>query len=652
LAVKRLFSLLAALAAILTAGGGGAVLAQSAPAVVAAAMPPLEVYGRLPGLEQVEVSPDGTRLAFIMVAGEARRLMVVTLAGQTLAQVGLGDQKVRAIGWGDNDHVLITTSFTGRVCTLCDKQEVFVAQSFSISRKAFAQLLKDAPEAGTTALGGAPWVRRVDGKDIVLVEGYLGPEQDYRAAQFLVNLDTGQGRVYDFNFGVMDEHGYIVAATQHFAQDGGRWRLVTGARTGIKELFVRADVGLDPPELLGYGRTEGTVLLKVLEDDQWAYYEIDLVSGARKPFATPPGAQPIFDPRTDHYLGMMTLAGDAYSYSFDDPAIAAAWAKVNVTFRGKNPQIVSWTQDYRKAVVRTDGPTETGSFYYMDFTANTATLIGTQYPSVKPEQVSETRYIAYKAADGMEIPAYLTLPRGREAKGLPLVVMPHGGPQSRDDPGFDWWAQALAARGYAVLRPQFRGSDGFGVAHTRAGYGEWGRKMQTDLSDGVRWLASQGTVDPARVCIVGASYGGYAAMAGVSLDPGVYRCAVAVAGVSDLKRFLAWERTQTGAANSLGVRFWRRFMGSDQGGDATLAAISPAQQAARFYAPILLIHGKDDLVVPYEQSELLARALQRAGKPVELVTLQGEDHWLTRGATRLQMLQATVAFLERHNPPA
>src|SRR5690606_34346161 len=122
-----------------------------------------------------------------------------------------------------------------------------------------------------------------------------------------------------------------------------------------------------------------------------------------------------------------------------------------------------------------------------------------RYPGVPAAAMGVVKYVTYPAADGLSIPAHLTLPPGREAKGLPLVVLPHGGPQARDEPGFDYWAQLLASRGYAVLQPQFRGSTGFGVSHLEAGYGEWGRKMQSDLTDGVRWLTTDGVVDPARV---------------------------------------------------------------------------------------------------------------------------------------------------------
>jgi dipeptidyl aminopeptidase/acylaminoacyl peptidase len=164
------------------------------------------------------------------------------------------------------------------------------------------------------------------------------------------------------------------------------------------------------------------------------------------------------------------------------------------------------------------------------------------------------------------------------------VVLPHGGPAARDEPGFDWWAQAFASRGYAVLQPQFRGSTGFGAAHRDAGFGEWGRKMQSDVSDGVRHLAAQGTIDAKRVCVVGASYGGYVAMAGVTLEQGVYRCASSFAGVSDLGRSL--QRRATGERrNTETARWWQRFYGSSDPNDPKLAAISPARQIARLNAP-------------------------------------------------------------------
>ena len=269
---------------------------------------------------------------------------------------------------------------------------------------------------------------------------------------------------------------------------------------------------------------------------------------------------------------------------------------------------------------------------------------------VRPDAVGPTSLFDYKAADGLDIQGVLTLPPGKVAKGLPLIVFPHGGPIGfHDKPGFDWWAQGMASRGYAVLQPNFRGSSGYLVALRKGSRGEWGRKMQTDLSDGVVALAAQGVVDPRRVCIVGASYGGYAALAGVTVQHGIYRCAVSYAGLSDLGRAMY----ESGGGNRLTEtgRYFRTEMGVTFAGDPVLSRLSPAYLAEKADAPILLIHGKDDTVVPMEQSEEMETALQHARKPYEFIKIDDEDHWLTHEAGRVQTLKETMRFVEKYNPP-
>jgi dipeptidyl aminopeptidase/acylaminoacyl peptidase len=300
--------------------------------------------------------------------------------------------------------------------------------------------------------------------------------------------------------------------------------------------------------------------------------------------------------------------------------------------------------------VYVEGSGRPGSYFIYDAASTSLTAVGNAYPEISPEDVAEVRLVRYRASDGFEVPAFVTLPPGRDPRNLPLVVLPHGGPASRDIAGFDWVAQALASRGYVVLQPNFRGSTGHGHAHLTAGYGQWGRRMQTDLSDGVAYLADRGMIDPSRVCIFGMSYGGYAALAGVTLQDNIYRCAVSVAGVSDVQDMLEEDRRLYGS-NSTTMRWQFRYIGLENTNDPSLQEISPLRAAAHGNAPVLLIHGRDDSIVPYRHSTRMERALRDAGRPVELVQLREEDHGLSREPTRIQALTSAVAFIERHNPP-
>jgi len=297
-------------------------------------------------------------------------------------------------------------------------------------------------------------------------------------------------------------------------------------------------------------------------------------------------------------------------------------------------------------VISTEGGGASGAYWLVDITAKSAVPLGNPYPALTPDDVASAQMVDFKASDGMALRGVLTLPTGRPAAPLPVVVMPHGGPWERDYPGFDFWAQAFAARGYAVFQPNYRGSDGYGAALRNAGKGEFGRKMQTDISDGLAELARTHAVDPKRACIVGSGFGGYAAMAGVTLQHGLYRCAVSVAGVSDLPLRMRFLDDDTGFDSPF-TRYWKLFLGPRSSWDD----LSPIRHADQADAPILLIHGKDDTVIPMDQSDNMEHALKASGKPVERLTLPGLDHWMLKEDARIAMIKASVAFVEKYNPP-
>ena len=499
---------------------------------------------------------------------------------------------------------------------------------------------------------GRVMVRRIEGHTILFVPGlYAG---DRTLLPMLVRFDLDTGRQFVYRQGSEATRGWLVdadgevVAEQDYGDRSGQWAIKV-RRDGRLQVAASGQEPIDHPVLLGFGPKDDTLLVETMEagDPVWR-----LMSTKDGTMSAPMAerkvlGEPIEDRLTYRMIGGVHVEDDA-RYVFFDPTFQRRWDATVKAFNDEHVQLESASADFRKIVVRVDGKQFGYQYQLVNFDTGKAEPVGDIYAGLT--EPLEVRRITYAAADGMQIPAYLTLPRGREPKNLPLVVLPHGGPELRDTADFDWWSQALAEQGYAVLRPNYRGSS-LSQRFVTAGYGEWGRKMQTDLSDGVRYLAKEGIADPGRVCIVGGSYGGYAALAGVTLEHGVYRCAVSVAGPADLKLLLNWVNDNHMSGKNLDQRYWDRFIGVTGPSDPALSQISPIAHVDAVNVPILLIHGRDDTVVPFEQSEVMFKALRRSQKSVDLVVLNHEDHWLSRGETRLQMLQSTVAFLRGNNPP-
>jgi dipeptidyl aminopeptidase/acylaminoacyl peptidase len=616
---------------------------------------PLEVYGRLPGLENVSLSPDGSRIAFVTTSQNTRVIRAVSLAdSKVLGALRVGEAKLRAVSWADDNHLLIMTSAAAMPWGLMGEQhEWFMLQVFDVLKhRAVATPAIDRAEIRTmNVTWGQVMVRRIAGHTVLFVPGIYVAD---RTLPMLVrfDLDTNTQSVYrrgsEFtDQWLVDANGEIVAE-QDYGNRSERWAIKI-RRGGSLEVVASGQEAIDYPRVLGFGPTDDTLLVEKMEAGDPVWRLMSTKDGT----LGPPMAEhmtldePIEDQLTYRMIGGVHVDDDAH-YVFFEPSLQRRWDATVKAFDGEQVHLESAAAGFRSIVVRVDGKRFGYQYQLVNFDTGKAVPVGDIYTGLT--EPLEVRRITYAAADGMQIPAYLTLPPGRDPKNLPLIVLPHGGPAVRDTADFDWWSQALADQGYAVLRPNYRGSL-LSERFLAAGFGEWGRKMQTDLSDGVRFLVKEGLVDPGRVCIVGASYGGYAALAGVSLDPGVYRCAVSVAGLADLKRMLDWVNTNNMSSKNHEQRFWDRFMGVTGPGDPVLSQISPINHLDAINVPVLLIHGRDDTVVPFEQSEVMFKALHRSQKPVDLVVLDHEDHWLSRGDTRLQMLKSTVAFLRAHNPP-
>jgi len=635
---------------------------------------PLEAYGKLPTMDQVSISPDGTKVAFTQQVNGKYTIVVDQLnPAAIVAELPPSAQKVRALIWADPTHLLVVKSQTGYAPGIqSGLTEWSMVQSFDVVKRKATPLFGKAQDFGNRQTAGLitmntisalPEVRTVKGHPTVFAQGAVFVDSHGVPALISADLDSGnevvvehatasgEGRAW-----IVDGQGAPLVQTS-YDQVTHNWML--RVRQGAAWIDAYSTKALnDPPGVLGLSPDGASVLVDMLNDE--GANEVRPVSFADHRLGAPLSqyagyANLVRDPVTQRVIGGVKMAMEP-TYVFFDPKDQAGWDLVTKSFPGEQVDPVSWSADRGKVVVRVTGVRHGIVYEVVDIASRKGMQIGPAYEGIKPADLADVAIAAYRAkADDLAINAFLTLPPGREPKNLPLIVLAHGGPAARDEAGFDWWSQALASRGYAVLQPQFRGSAGFGWKLESAGFGEFGRKMQSDLSDGVRALVAQGYIDPKRVCIVGASYGGYAALAGVTMEQGVYRCAVAVAGVSDMREQVGGRAAGGGAAvdpaRSLAARYWDRFAGAKDPTDPVYDRISPLYHAAQASAPILLIHGKDDTVVPFDESQKMEAALKAANKPVEFVILSNEDHWLSREATRQQMLQATVTFLEKNNPP-
>jgi dipeptidyl aminopeptidase/acylaminoacyl peptidase len=337
---------------------------------------------------------------------------------------------------------------------------------------------------------------------------------------------------------------------------------------------------------------------------------------------------------------------DRRRFYWINPELQRLQAAIDRALPGKINWVLGRSDDGMRVLIWSAAADDSGTYYLFDRRTRRIDPFANPHNLVIDHRLASVRPVTYKSRDGTDIPGYLTLPPGRPERGLPLILMPHGGPFARDSWEFDPWVQFLASRGYAVLQANFRGSTGYGRAYVERGFGQWGSGMIDDLEDGVDWLAGQGTIDASRVCVMGASYGGYVALWAPIRHPDRYRCAISFAGVADLRAMLRYDNRQFAAPRY--SREWRRRVQGEERTD--LDAVSPLRQAARARIPLLIAHGARDTNVPVAQSRNMVRALARSTATIESVFYPEAGHGFSRTQDQADFLRRVEAFLARHNP--
>ncbi|MGB0936877.1 MAG: alpha/beta hydrolase family protein [Colwellia sp.] len=313
------------------------------------------------------------------------------------------------------------------------------------------------------------------------------------------------------------------------------------------------------------------------------------------------------------------------------------------SFNGDSVYISSSTDDGKHVVVFTMGDKNPGTYYSYNTETNKARYLLERNDWLAKKELATVLPYKFSARDGLELNGYLTLPHGKEAKNLPLVVNPHGGPHGpRDYWAFDWRVQALASKGYAVLQVNFRGSGGYGKKFEKAGYLQWGGQIQHDIIDATQWAIKSGYANKERVCIYGGSFGGYSALMSSIIEPDLYKCTIGVSGVYDLPLMYADGDIPT---SLWGKQYLDKVLGGD---DVNLLKYSPAHQIKKLKAPVLVIHGTADLRTPISQAESLISALEEKNHSVSKLIVDDEYHGFINEENRLAALDKIVEFLDEH----
>jgi len=324
---------------------------------------------------------------------------------------------------------------------------------------------------------------------------------------------------------------------------------------------------------------------------------------------------------------------------FDD-AVEKLQRNVDAALADRRNIIVSASVNHRQILVLSFSPTGAGSYYLWDRDEKSLSFYEDQYKGLGDGTIAPVEPVSYAARDGIEIPGYLTIAKGVARENLPTIVLPHGGPASRDDASYWYVSQFLASRGYAVLQPNFRGSTGYGQEFKYAGRGEWGGKMQDDVTDGARWLIEQGIADPERMCVVGWSYGGYAAAMAAVKTPDLFKCAASINGVLNLPRLITGDKLKYAHG-----REWTDNMGLT--GESS-RAVSPYHQASEIKIPMLIVQSLDDTRVDSNQGATMAKRLASQGNTVEYVEVEFGGHSITNVAGRKTLLNALGVFVDEN----
>ena len=613
---------------------------------------PVEHFAQLPDFRQASLSPDGKKIAGIVNVRGTSMAIAMDLEAKKTYPLGRTENetaKINWIRWGNNERLLMSyrrpenqwgVEYTASRLMSIKYDGTEVKGMFWIeSRHDYVPISQDRVVS----------MLPDDDRYFLLA---LDAEEPGSRGVYRVDINTGkrklvQSSVTDAWTWIADQQGRPRIA---LAADGTDQKIIAFDAKGKnrRTLWEFETFSEDIIKPMGFGLDPNQLYVRAYHEGRFAIFDVDLndpelnlnliVASERRDIT----GGLIYSPKTRDAIGVNYATSESL-YHFWDEGYAEFTEAIDKALPNTNNWVNGFSADENRYLIYSSEDVSPGMYYLGDRDQNQLQVVGRAYPHLTPDVLQPKKFKRIEARDGIKMTAYLTLPKGASDQPLPTILHPHGGPISRDTSGFDYWTQFFANRGYAVLQVNFRGSSGYGFDFMKAGMQNWGQEMQEDLEDATHWLVEEGIADPDRICIVGGSYGGYAALMGVAKTPDLYACAVSFAGVTNLNQLMREEK-EYGAYEAL-----KEMVGADR---QQLRETSPTRLAETIKAPILLVHGDQDRVVKVEHSRLMKTALEKADKDFEYIEFEEGDHYLSNAEHRMEFFKAMDVFLAKYLKPS
>ncbi len=615
-------------------------------------------------LMTARVSPKGTYVAVLAEENGLRSLIFQKLATHetTFVLQPDGDSTIGAFDWANDERVVIQmVDQEGDLAAPVTRGEIYAVNADGDAAQMVFGYRVSSTQTSSHIHRGEPeraWgfvvsTLRNDPRHVLIEQTLWSGVGDQRSELYKLDVYNGTKQriglspIAGASF-LTDENGELRIASGLDEQANRRFFWFEGP--GWRELqTIRGFTARSTP--VGFVARDRTVYVSEPDASGFALYVVSLDTGKRELVAqddTVPPSSFVHDHATGSLVAV-EFEPDLPRYAFLDGThpVCKMLQGMLAAFPDDNVELINATDDDGKALVRVYSDRDPGQYLLVDSESMSAETIGSVRPWIKPEQMAETSAFHIPASDGFRIHGYVTVPPHAPAgAALPMVVVPHGGPHGvRDYWGFDPQVQLLASEGFAVLQVNYRGSGGYGTDYQEAGYRKWGSRVVEDIIDATRFAVRKGYADPGRICIYGASFGGYAAMQATILAPDLFRCAVGYAGIYDLTRLAS---TGDIALRRSGRGYVRTVAGDD---DAALQEQSPVRHADQIRAKVMLIHGKRDERAPIQQAEALRDALTARGRPPEWIVEPREAHGFYDEGAREQMYTRLVRFLKENTGP-